>query len=202
MNRPTSLDPAPRRRPRIARWLAWLALAPLACLANDGGFDVYAECRDGIAHGAYRVEGRQGKLRIEGRYADGLRDGEFVFYSAAGAKAIALPYSSDLIDGTVRAWHVSGAEPGTQSELKLESDISAGFIEGRYRTWYENGNRRSDFVVEEGEIVSAQTWNPDGSVLDIGNPSDLLQTDIEADFTYYARLEQVMEAFPPACESP
>jgi hypothetical protein len=173
-----------------------LLLFPIACLANEDALTVDAECRGEIPHGAYVVASAAGAVRIEGRYADGLRSGIFTFFGPAGGKLIVLPYTKGLIDGTVRAWH---APDGTDSGLKLISDISAGFIEGRYRTWYENGNPRSDFVVENGEIVSAETWNPDGSALEIGDPSALLQADIDSDFAYYARLEQVMDSFPPAC---
>lgn len=177
-----------------------LVFFPLACLANEAALVVDAECKGAIPHGGYVVESAAGAVRIEGRYADGLREGEFSFFGADGGRLILLPYSNGLIDGTVKAWHAPGAKEGVDPGLKLVSDISAGFIEGRYRTWYPNGNPRSDFVIEEGEVVSSKTWNPDGSELEIRNDSAFLQTDIESDFEYYARLEQVMDAYPPACE--
>jgi hypothetical protein len=178
----------------------FLLLFPVTCLANEAALTVDSECKGAIPHGAYTVESVSGAVRIAGSYADGLRSGSFTFYDAGGEKLIALPYTGGLIHGTVEAWHVPDEAGGGEPRLKLVSDISAGFIEGRYRTWYDNGKPRSDFTVEEGEIVSAKTWNPDGSVLEIGDPSAFLQTDIETDFAYYSRLEQVMDAFPPVCE--
>lgn len=200
------IDPKPFTKLRltmqpIAKRLPVLALLlPLAGAAGDGTLVASNDCKAGIPHGEYRVKSADGPVRIAGSYAEGLRSGSFTFYDAGGEKLIALPYTRGLIHGTVEGWHVPDEAGGGEPRLKLVSDISAGFIEGRYRTWYDNGKPRSDFTVEEGEIVSAKTWNPDGSVLEIGDPSAFLQTDIETDFAYYSRLEQVMDAFPPVCE--
>lgn len=169
-------------------------LLPLAGNANDGAMRVSAECSNGVADGAYRVESAQGQLRIEGGYANGLREGNFVFYTARGEQMIVLPYTRGLLHGTVKAWHV-----GADSSLKLLSDISAGYIEGRHQTWYENGQQRSAFVIDDGDIASGKTWNPDGTELEINDNTQFLNTEIENDFSYYERLEQVMDAYPPTC---
>jgi len=188
---------------RALRHSITLALLPaimpsLAGASADGALRVSAACEGGVASGAYRVESAQGNPRIEGAYANGLRDGDFVFYTADGAKMIVLPYTKGLLHGTIKAWHVGdsgGGDPG----LKLVSDIRAGFIQGRHRTWYENGQQRSDFVIEDGEITAGKAWNPDGTVLEIKDSSQFLNTEIENDFSYYHRLEQVMDAYPPDC---
>lgn len=159
---------------------------------------VNTECEGGVANGSYVVSAESGPVRIEGHFLHGLRDGEFIFYSPGGEKLIVLPYTKGLINGTVRAWHVPGANGGA-SGLKLESDLHAGFANGRHRTWYANGNPRSDFTIEDGEIVSGGTWNPDGSELKINSDTDFLRAEIETDFAYYSRLEQVLDAYPPEC---
>jgi len=184
---------------RIAA-LTLLALLPaLAGAAGDGTLRVSAECSNGVAHGAYRVESAQGKLRIEGHYANGLREGDFVFYTAGGEKMIVLPYARGLLHGTVTAWHVGDGSDTSQSTPKLVSDIRAGFIQGRHQTWYENGQPRSDFVIEDGEITTGKAWNPDGTDLEINDAGLFLNAEIENDFNYYNRLEQVMDAYPPDC---
>lgn len=171
-------------------------LFPIACLANEAAPVVDAECEGAVPHGSYVVKSAAGAVRIEGRYADGLRAGDFRFFGPGGDRLVLLPYTKGLIDGTVKVWHT----PGTgEIKLKLESELSAGFVDGRHRTWYENGNPRSDFSVEEGEIVSGRTWNPDGSELEINSAAAFLQFEIESDFAYFSRLEQVMDAYPPEC---
>ena len=172
-------------------------LLPLAGTASDGALRVSAECKNGVADGNYRVESAEGQLRIEGSYSNGMREGEFVFYTAGGEQMIVLPYTRDLLHGTVKAWHVGSG--GTDSSLKLLSDISAGFIKGRHQTWYENGQPRSAFVIEDGDIASGETWNPDGTELEINDSTQFLNTEIENDFSYYERLDQVMDAYPPTC---
>lgn len=173
------------------------ALLPFAVAASSDGLSVTAECRDGVPDGEYRVESAQGRVRIEGSFAAGVRDGEFVFYTANGDRMIVLPYTRGLLNGTVKAWHVGAGD--ANSPLKLLADIKAGFINGRHRTWYENGKPRSDFVIEDGEIIAGETWNPDGTVLEIKDHSQFLGAEIDSDFAYYDRLEQVMGAHPPAC---
>lgn len=169
-------------------------LLPRPGATSEGALQVSAECKNGVPHGAYRVASGSGSVRFEGSYADGLRDGDFVFYAADGERMILLPYTRGLLHGTVKAWH-GGADPG----LKLVSDISAGFINGRHQTWYANGQPRSDFVIEDGEITTGETWNPDGTVLEINDDTQFLNSEIQNDFDYYDRLEQVMDAYPPAC---
>ena len=184
-------------RMRLRNFLIALLL-PFVCAAGGAELVVDAECEGGVANGSYVARADPGPVRIEGRYSQGMREGEFVFYSASGEKLIVLPYTRGLINGTVRAWHAPDADGGA-SRLKLESDLSAGFVNGRHRTWYENGNPRSDFTIEDGEILSGNTWNPDGSELEINSDSAFLQSEIESDFAYYGRLEQVLDAYPPGC---
>ena len=173
------------------------ALLPFTVAASSDGLSVTAECRNGVPDGEYRVESTQGNVRIEGSFANGLRDGEFVFFTADGDRMILLPYTRGLLNGTVKAWH-AGADDANSS-LKLLSDIKAGFINGQHRTWYANGKPRSDFVIADGEITAGETWNPDGTVLEIKDRAQFLSTEIQSDFAYYDRLEQVMDAHPPAC---
>jgi len=164
--------------------------------ARGEAWHVSAECLDGVAHGAYRVESGQGRVRIEGRHAGGLREGDFVFYAANGDKMIVLPYTRGLLHGTVEAWHAGAGSPALP---KLVSDISAGFVSGRHQTWYENGKPRSEFVIEGGEIRSGKTWNTDGTVLELNDASQFLNAEIQSDFDYFSRLEQVLDIYPPDC---
>jgi len=187
-----------RRRAPALRFFLIPLLMPFAGTAFGAKLTADAECDGGIANGSYVVRADPGPVRIEGRYSQGMRDGEFVFYSVAGDKLIVLPYTKGLINGTVRAWHAPGAN-GDARGLKLESDLSAGFVNGHHRTWYANGNPRSDFTIRDGEILSANTWNPDGSELEINSDSAFLQSEIESDFAYYSRLEQLLDAYPPGC---
>lgn len=193
--------PQPRRSARrLTHWIPWLVLLlPLPGAASGNTLAVRAECLNGVPHGIYRVESAAGRVRIEGRYVDGLRDGAFVFYGAGGDRLISLPYVSGLLNGTVRAWHAGSGSDDPDAGLKLVSDIRAGFIDGRHQTWYENGERRSDFRLEDGEIAAGETWNPDGSTLQINSKTEFLNNEIESDFIYYDRLEQVMDIYPPAC---
>ncbi|HEY5738488.1 MAG TPA: hypothetical protein VIW27_02125 [Gammaproteobacteria bacterium] len=181
-------------------------LLPIACLAalhsfavaaSSDGLSVAAECRNGVPEGKYQIESAQGRVRVKGSFVDGLRDGEFVFYTANGDRMIVLPYTRGLLNGAVKAWHVGAGD--ANSPLKLLSDIKDGFIKGRHRTWYENGKPRSDFVIEDGEITAGETWNPDGTVLEIKDRAQFLSAEIQSDFAYYERLEQVMDAHPPTC---
>jgi len=187
-----------RMRAAALRSLLIPLLLPFACAALGAELVVDTECEGGVANGSYVVRADPGSVRIEGVFSQGMREGEFIFYSPGGEKLIVLPYTRGLIDGTVRAWHVPG-EGGDASGLKLESELSAGFVNGRHRTWYANGNPRSDFTIKDGEILSGDTWSPDGSELKINSDSAFLQSEIETDFAYYSRLEQVLDAYPPEC---
>lgn len=168
-------------------------LLPVTGYASNGELAVDAECIDGSPQGRYVVKTSSGLARIEGSYAAGVKTGDFTFYTPAGGKLIVIPYAKGFINGTVKAWYPGATKP------KLISDIRGGLVEGRYQTWYENGNPRSNFSVKDGEIEHAEIWNTDGSAMAIEAKADFLESDIESDFDYYRKLEQVLDSFPPQC---
>lgn len=175
-----------------------LTLLFISTAANSAGLNIAVDCKGQLPDGKYLAKSDQGVLIIEGTYQLGNKHGVFTFYNSTGKKIIEIPYTQDKLNGTVRAWYY--LEDSKQSKtLKLISVISNGYIEGKYQTWYPSGAKRSNFVIEEGDIQTGEVWNEDGSAIDIKAKANFLQNDIDSDFNYYGQLEQVLETYPPSC---
>lgn len=173
-------------------------LVLLSCSASAAELNVIAECQDQLAHGNYLVKTQQDVTIIEGTFERGKKHGVFSFYNSAGMKSIEIPYTQDKLNGTVKAWfHVEDAEQSISP--KLISDITYGYVEGNYQTWYQSGVNRSHFVIHKGDIKSGEVWNEDGSAIDINAKAEFLHSDIDSDFAYYSQLEQIINTYPPSC---
>ena len=180
---------------KLATLILFTVIPSLAHAMN-----VEAECDGALAQGSYRASTDEGIVRITGEYSEGNRFGTFTIYDPAGEKLIELPYKQGFLSGTIRAWYTPGTSELSESQPKLLSDVHGGLVEGQYQTWYPNGAKRSNAVITDGNIESFEAWQPDGSPLEITDQQAFLGTDIEADFAYYAQLEQVLDAYPPVCQ--
>ena len=175
-----------------------LILILISPSASGAGLNITAECKDQLAHGIYLAKTDQDVTIIEGTYELGKKHGNFSFYNSAGQKTIEIPYTQDKLNGTVQAWF-HGEDSEQSNSPKLISDVSFGYIEGNYQTWYPSGVKRSSFVIVDGDIISGELWNEDGSSMDLNAKAEFLQSEIDGDFDYYGQLEQIINTYPPEC---
>ena len=53
-----------------------------------------------------------------------------------------------------------------RGNLTSEFNIQHGKNTGVALSWYENGNKRSERLYESGELISEQSWDIDGNLIE------------------------------------
>lgn len=95
--------------------------------------------RAGRMHGPYRSWSYEGKLRVEGHYDDGRKDGRWVFYQPDGQRVIEHTYDRGLPVHKER-YKIEGGEKvadGRWTRWNAQGEVAAV-------DWFENGARSQD----------------------------------------------------------
>ena len=182
-----------------------IRLALAACAATSLGdasaeaFDVVGQCRYGVPNGAYELRMPDGALRVAGAFSQGRMTGTFIFWSAGGARLAVLPLDNDARSGTVALWYTA---PDGRSETgqKLEAPYVDDRPQGVKRSWYANGARRAEVRYEQGAVLEARGWTPEGTALAEEDARALAARDAETDEQTYASLRAVVRDHLPVCE--
>lgn len=87
---------------------------------------------------------RDGRIRSEISYVDGMQDGMSRDWYESGVLRYEAMYRENNLHGTLREWHTSGAP---KVEAVYEMGIELNFIE-----WSEDGRKVDERVLEEGSV--------------------------------------------------
>ncbi len=180
--------------------LVALAAAPVVPLAADhsGALSVSGACRDGQRNGAYEVRTADGQTRASGAYAKGRRTGTFLFWSASGSRVALVPYDDDARTGTVTLWYAA-ASGRDDPPRELEAAYSGDVLHGLKRSWYPNGNPRTEQRYENGRLAEARAWIESGAPLPETDARAMAERDRAADAEILAGLEQFLAENRPPC---
>jgi antitoxin component YwqK of YwqJK toxin-antitoxin module len=189
--------PLSRRRGTL---LLLAAAALLAAPAAVGAQAVVAAggCRDGVPNGAYELRSADGTLRVTGAFARGRRTGTFLFWSTAGVRVALVPYDDDVRAGTVTVWYPA-ADARSAPRRRLEAAYAAGALHGPKRSWYANGNPRTELEYERGRLAVAAAWAEAGAPLPAAEAAAIAAADEAADEAQLAPLEQAVAEHRPPC---
>ncbi len=181
---------------------ARVAVAAAALFVSAAGaetFVVSGGCRDGAPNGLYEQRMPDGRLRITGAFAKGRRTGTFIFWAANGARIALIPYDDDVKVGTVAVWY-DPARAKADPPRKSETAYVAGVLHGVKRSWHPNGNPRTEFRYERGELAEARAWMQRGAPLSDAEARALAARDVSTDESFYATLETAIAENLPRCE--
>jgi hypothetical protein len=172
-------------------------LAAGASLAES--YTVYGNCRDGLAHGSYELRDAKGTVRAVGAFNRGKRTGSFIFWSSDGVRIAHLPFDEDVLSGTLAMWY--SGRPGREPQRKLEAAYSRGQLNGDKRSWFPNGQLRSEYRYEKGELRDASASTEGGKPLTQADARVLAQRDALTDDAFVASLLAIVTANPPRCDA-
>lgn len=190
------------RRDTALAALAWLAaLASASVAAQPAGLVVSGACRDGQPNGAYELRSANGQVRISGAYAKGHRTGTFLFWSATGARIALVPYDDDRRTGTVTLWFATGDGRG-EAQRRAEVAYVGDVLHGTTRSWYPNGNPRTELRFEDGNLAEARAWIESGAPLAEPEARAMAERDRVSDGGFVAGLEQFAAEHRPRCAPP
>ena len=184
----------------FAALLAMLTLA--GCVSPGVRQTGLGQCQDGIRDGWYKLQVVGGPVVATGSFVDGTKHGVFTFYSTGGTKLAEIPYSNDAKTGTIRLWYSEFAYPEATGRLKLEAECTSNLLDGRKRTWWPSGAKRSSELFRNGSLVEAEAWDEAGRSMSRSQADQLSRDSAEADAKYYRILESEVDAYPPACARP
>lgn len=180
--------------------VAGLALNATTAPAATATYVVTGQCRDGRPHGAYELRMPDGQMRVAGAFNRGKRVGTFLFWSTAGVRIALLPFTDDVLDGTVALWYSTG-NARSLPRPKLEATYAAGRPAGSVRSWHPDGRPRAQYRYAQGVLAEALAWNAEGAPLPEPEARALAARDADEDQQFYIALEAMVRDNPPPCEA-
>jgi antitoxin component YwqK of YwqJK toxin-antitoxin module len=187
----------------MSRFATLLTMVSLAGCVSPGVRQIgLGDCQDGIRHGSYKLQVVDGPVVATGSFVDGRKHGVFTFYSTGGTKLAEIPYSNDAKSGTIRLWYSEFAYPGAAGTLKLEVEYTSNHADGRRRSWWPSGAKRSTELFRDGSLIQAEAWDEAGARLSRSQAEYLSRDSAQADAKYYRILESEIDAYLPACVRP
>jgi antitoxin component YwqK of YwqJK toxin-antitoxin module len=157
------------------------------------------DCLNGKRHGPYTLQVVDGRVVVTGDFVDGRRDGTFVVYTTRGTKVAEIPYAKGAKTGTIRLWYGDFAYAEAAGRPKLEAEYANDVANGRKRSWWPSGEKRSSELFREGSLVEVEAWDPKGSSLSKSAAEEFSKSSAEADAKYYGIVESEVDAYPPSC---
>ena len=184
---------------RLTSFVAASALAANAAAAPLPTWAIDAGCRDGQPHGRYALRSGDGALQVAGAFNHGKRTGSFIFWTPSGSRIAHIPYEDDGRNGTLATWYAA-ATPGEEPPRRSESAWRHGIRDGVTRTWYEDGQRRSETDYARGTQVATAGWTDAGARLGDRAAREIAERDAAAADARYAELEALVRDHLPRCD--
>ena len=161
---------------------------------------VQGSCRDGLPHGGWQLETRDGKLRALGAFNRGKRTGSFIFWNAAGVRIAHMPYEEDAKNGTLALWYQTASQ-GRDAQQRLEAVYAHGQLNGFVRIWHPDGRVRGEYAYAAGKLALARAWDARGRELGEPQARRQAESDVAAHDTYYQSLESLVVRHLPDCDA-
>lgn len=177
--------------------LTSLVVIAAVASAAEPRLETRGGCRDGLANGAYELRSDDGQLRVAGAFHMGKRTGTFIFWSEGGHRIAAIPYDEGVQNGTIALWHPPGRN-GTAAR-HLEAPVQRGHAHGVRRSWYRNGQPRTEAEYADDHLVRVLGWDPSGRPVSPEAAGRLERDDVAAVTRELAALEGLVAAHPPDC---
>lgn len=108
----------------------------------------YGTYVDDLLHGPFKDVDEKGRLRREGNYVMGKKDGKWLEYFTDGKLISEVEYDNDKLNGVARYYYDNGTP-------KTESHYTGGKRNGSHITWYENGKIREEgrYAMDERDSI-------------------------------------------------
>ena len=91
-------------------------------------------------------------------YKNGELNGQFQEFSPSGQQLLSTGYKNGKKYGLEKKWYSSG--PQSAKIFWNEK----GRKHNKAETWFNNGNQKSVRIYENGILLEAQSWKPDGKL--------------------------------------
>ncbi len=138
--------------------------------------------RKGKLTGIWSKWGTNGAMKQKTFYSKGLKNGVHMLWHDNGQLAEKAIYKNDKLDGLLQQYAQSGQmllscayehdrKVGLEKKWYLNGSQSAkifwnkkGRKSGKIEAWFNNGNRKTFRHYQNGRLLQAQSWKPDGEL--------------------------------------
>ena len=113
---------------------------------------------DGLKSGIYIRWHENGQMAKKAIYKNGELNGLLQEFSPSGQQLLSAGYKNGQKWGLEKKWYSSGP----QSAIIFWNE--KGRKHNKAESWFTNGNRKTVRVYENGNLLEAQSWQPDGKL--------------------------------------
>ena len=113
---------------------------------------------DGLKNGIFMHWHKNGQLAKKAIYENGERNGLLQEFSPTGQQLLSAGYKHGIKWGLEKKWYGNGAQG---SKIFWNN---RGRKHDKAESWFNNGNRKSVRLYENGNLLEAQSWKPDGEL--------------------------------------
>lgn len=153
--------------------------------SNVGDYVQISHYIKGIQTGDYSETWTNGKVRIQGKYKDGKKDGVWIENRKDGKPERSISYKNGLRDGEYKTFYTDGTiekttnyindlKEGLSKEfhydsgnIKAEYNYSNDIKEGKYKLYYDDGTTREEGRCENGKEIYRKEYYRNGKVKEV-----------------------------------
>lgn len=106
-----------------------------------------------------------GEKHILRSYSEGVLNGRYIDWHSNGVRLMDGMTKNGKKRGLWTGWHLNG-------QKKEEGQWVNGKAHGVFEDWYPVGGKKAEQVFEDGELISAVVWKPDGQKCAISHVLD------------------------------
>lgn len=113
---------------------------------------------DGLKNGIYMIWHENGQIAKKAIYKNGELNGFLDEFSPSGQQLLSTGYKNGQKWGLEKKWYSSGS---------LSAKIfwnDKGRKHNKAETWFTNGNLKTVRLYENGKLIEAQSWKPNGKL--------------------------------------
>ncbi len=112
--------------------------------------------------GKYQIWHVNGQKAVNGEYQNGIKIGEWKWYTINGNLDSTKIFSNGMLNGPVQFYYGSGTAKN-ESKIKSKMTYSNGKLQGEKIDYYLNGQEQSSWIYDMGIRTGPFTeWNSSG----------------------------------------
>lgn len=172
--------------------LVFAGCATPVVISDASRWTIEVASSDAKPSGLIRIYDDMGRLMLEGSLISGQMDGTWTAWSSQKDRLAEWSYRAGVRNGPVKMWYGRMVYPDALGRLKLEGTFHDGNFDGPVTRYHATGSRRTVRIYEQGKIISAQCWAPDGTEQPPGFTTEVAAEEHKGDMLYLGELEGIV----------
>ena len=172
--------------------LTFVGCSTISVSSDASKWTIELSSSESLPSGPCRIYDEEDRVMLEGTLTSGKMDGTWTSFGSNGDRLAVWSYREGVRSGPVQMWYGPLAYPKGRGCRKLEGAFLDGDYEGTVTRYYPSGARQSLRVYQNKVLTSTQYWSPDGVEKSPASASAEAASELKADMTYLATLEDMV----------